>query len=177
MMPRALSAGFAEDLAAETSGDIHLFFLTISHPALGDPIRVVSDVVDYIRDGQRWTGCPFSLDLPTDDERAPRAKIGLQNVDRRIGAALLDPALGTSPELMIELLSSADFAEPALIDGIMTRAEAVTPSVEYAAPALRLRNTSGDVGSISADIGSYDLTGQPWPRIRTTADRCPGVYL
>jgi hypothetical protein len=188
-MPRNLSTGYRNSLEASRDGDMTLVFATITHPDIVDPIRVVSDVVDYMRDetglgGEpvevRYIGIPFLIELLSDGESPPRGKITIQNVDQAVGAAIED--MSDSPRLKLELLALSDFGDvelifdPAMNEERRSRRPVGTPVIEYSAAHLSLRNISGNAITVSADIAVYDVQRDPWPGIRTTQNRLPGLY-
>ncbi len=168
-MPRIVSTEFRRAAEARESGDVFLEFIRISHDALSDDIRCVNDIVDFMYAGELYAGCPFSLSLLTDTDQPPRAKITVQNVDRRIGEAI--QAIDDAPNLEILVMSSADFDL-----SVKPRTPIGTPTVEYAARFLRLENVEVDAMTVSADIASWDFTQEPWPAIRATKGRLPGLF-
>jgi hypothetical protein len=76
-----------------------LLLLSIEHPALSGPVRVVSDTRSVESGGITYTPLPFAIMLPNDKSKeVPRARIQIDNVGREItgelerlppGAALL----------------------------------------------------------------------------------------
>ncbi|WP_018456799.1 DUF1833 family protein [Bradyrhizobium sp. WSM4349] len=182
-MPRSLSQGYRNELEASRSAEVTLVFATITHPDIVDPIRVVSDVVDYMRVlndlagapvSVRYIGIPFDIELLTDGDAPPRGKITIQNVDQAVGAAIED--MSDSPRLMLEILALSDFGDIEIIDDRRTRQPLGTPTIEYSAAHLSLKNITGNAISVSADITVYDVQREPWPGIRTTQNRLPGLY-
>ena len=166
---RTISASFRQSVESRFQDDANLIFVTLSHPLLSDPVRVVSDTHSYVRSGFTWIGFPFDILLLSDDDNPPKATIEIQNVDRVIGNTI--QPLTTPPRLMIELLHSDDFyltADP--------RTEIGTAAVEYAAPNLFLANVKIDAMTVAADIIGYDFTQRTWPGIRATQNRLPGLF-
>jgi hypothetical protein len=171
-MPRSLSTQFLRETLDPQSGQFVPVFLDISHASMTQTIRIVSDVVDYIYDDNRYTGFPFQLSLISDDERPPRAQISVQNADRRIGIWLL--GLVTPPRLRLRVIADAAFGVKDKKQN--ARLPLGTPAVEYDADYLTLRNITIETLTISGDIGSYDFSSEPWPAIRSTRDRLPGLF-
>lgn len=166
---RQVTSVFRAGIEAPASADVLLLFLTISHPSLSDDIRIVVDRKDFMLGGKKYLAAPVEIDILTDDDRPPRGRITLQNVDRQIGEAVR--RMTNSPQLRIQLLSSIDFdltADP--------RTPIGTPAVEYEADYLRLRNVSVDPMQITAEIMSFDYSQEPWPEIRATKSRLPGLF-
>lgn len=167
---RSLSTPFRNSLEASANGDAALLFATISHPSLTGPIRVVNDIVDYVWGGETFYGLPFMMEFLSDGDRPPSGKLTIQNIDRRIGQAIIK--LDVSPGIQIDVLPSSDFG--AAVAGVRT--EIGTPTAEYSAPRLRLRNVTGDAMAIEGELWSYDLSREPYPAVRSTKDRLPGLF-
>lgn len=176
---RTLTTGFRNSIEKPYSDEIPLIFATITHPALAQTIRIANDVVDFIWTAQTYVGFPFDITILTDSDKAPSATIRMQNVDGKIGAAAL--LLVSSPRLQLNILAASDFG-PVLpytkTDGSIgkLRTEIATPTSQYHAPHLRLRNVRGDVMAVEAELWSYDLSQEPFPAIRTTKDNVPGLW-
>ena len=156
-------------LEQENAPDALIAFLTIEHPALADPIQVVSDVMAYVVDGVRYEGIPFNVKALTDTESGPRTQIVVQNLDRRIGEALRRS--DTRAKVRLEMRSSADFdlsQDP--------RVELASTAPIYAFRFFELVNVEGDVAQLVGDVELTDYTVEPWPNVRATQDRLPGLY-
>lgn len=172
---RTLSVDFRNSLEARETDEIALVFVVITHRNLITPIRAVNDVVDYIYGGQRYYGCPFEIVMLSDDDNPPSAKIRVQNVDQIIGDALLE--VPDSPTLSLTILSLSDFGAVATVATRRTRTEIGTPTVEMTATHLRLDRVTIDAMMVEADIKSYDVVNEPFPAVRATFDRLPGLFV
>ncbi|HXF88147.1 MAG TPA: DUF1833 family protein [Xanthobacteraceae bacterium] len=164
---RNLSAKFRRQIEAVAADDPLVMFAEVYAADLLDPVRVNSDVVDYVYGGNTWIGCGFSLVFLTDDERPPRARVSIPNVDRRIGAAA---RAVSSVRLNLYLMLKSDF------DDNDPRQPIGAPVPEYVARHLFLRNVSCDALTLSGEITAFDLAAEPWPKIRSTPDLLPGLY-
>ena len=167
-MPRTIAAGFRDAMEASFSSEVLVWFATVTHNDLDVPITVNSDVVDYNYNGSLYRGCGFQFVFISDDDQPPRGQIVIENVDQIIGETLI--ALTDSPILHMQLMAKSDFDEN------IPRNPIGAPIVEVDAPLLKLRNAKGDVMQITADVYGYDLTTEPWPSIRSTKSRLPGLY-
>lgn len=183
-MTDRLSTAFRNEVEAQDSAEVALVFATVTHPELLFPICVVSEgdkgyseangkIVNYRYNGSLYFGCPFAIQLVTDDDRPPRAQVTLPNVDVRIGLEILP--LIDSPKIKLEVLALSDFS--AALDTDNARNPIGTPHVEYAADNLFLTSISGDALAVQGTLSGIDYTSEPWPKIRTTQDRLPGLYL
>jgi hypothetical protein len=165
---RTISAAFRDELEAVNSQDVIVAFATITHPTLDGPITVNSDITDYVYNGLTYLGVGFQLSLVSDDDSPPQARVGIENVDRRIGEALL--GISDAPQIQLQLLKKSDF------NNATPRVALGTPTVEYSAPILFLRNVQWDAQQISGDLLSYDLTSEPFPKIRCTPSVTPALF-
>ena len=168
-MSRVIDADVKASLEAPESVDALLAFLTITHPSLTDPIRVVSDVMDYVVDGLPFLGLPFDFGVLTDTEGPPMTELRMQNVDQRIGRALL--GLNDRAKVTLEIRTSADFdlsQDP--------RTEIPGGSVLYRFADFDLIDVTATAGEISGRVMLRDYSQEPWPGQRCTQTRMPGLF-
>lgn len=168
-MIRDIDAEVRAGLEAADSSNALLAFLTVTHPLLPNPIRVVSDVIDYVVGGQTFTGLPFGFEPLTDGEGAPMTELRIQNVDARIGRALL--GLNDRAQISLEIRSSADFdlsQDP--------RVEIPGGSVIYAFAGFDLVDVTVTVAEVTGRVMLRDYSQEPWPGLRCTQSRMPGLF-
>lgn len=202
-MPRALSQNFRRDLEEPRSNEMLVILLAIADPTLAEPILVANDVVSYNYNGAIYLGFPFEFELIDDSSsgRIPTGRIRIQNVDRQIGEAVLN--LTQSPTVTITILASSDFGNidsdgvrsPRFLSSSslllagggshillstgglveLSGSSEVVPTVEYEASNLMFTNISINAMEVTAELISFDMTSEPWPAVRTTTDRLPGL--
>jgi hypothetical protein len=144
-------------------------FLRLAHPGLQDDVRLVGDVLDYVRDGETWTACQFGYRLLTDGTGAPRTVLTVPNVDRRIGLAVREATRRATCTLQI--LASDDFdltADP--------RTELNTPAVIYQMLNFEVVDVDVDLARVEATVMLRDYSQEPWPVVQATQDRFPGLF-
>lgn len=182
-MARDFDTSYLTELNSRRSAELQLVFITISpiSPQNFTTIRVVNDgsapggrPIEFIRDGETWVGVPFQIKLLTDDDRPPRGSIGVLNVNQEIGLAL--DGLTSSPRVKIELFRSTDFQRRAAPDDhqfdlISGRESKLT------ADYLRLRNIDVDGVWAQADLVSWEVASEPYPGVRATQNRLPGLFV
>jgi hypothetical protein len=156
-------------LEAENTPHALIAFLTIEHPALATPIRVVSDVMAYQVGSVVFEGIPFGIKQLTDNESGPRTQITIQNLDRRIGEALRRS--DTRAKVRLDVRSSADFNL-----SVDPRTEIATTAPIYSFAFFELVNVEGDVAQLVGDVELQDYSVEPWPNVRATQDRLPGLF-
>ena len=159
---RNVTLSFRKAAESQFNDDVDLCFLTISHPQLITPIRVVWDAVDFIYGGNTYIGFPFDITLLSDDENPPKAVLAIQNVDQVIGETV---------RLRIDLLSSVDFDLT-----VKPRTEVGTATLIYRADKLFLTNVKLDVLQIQADIVGWNYLQRVWPGVRARQDIFPGLF-
>lgn len=168
-MSREGAAAARVTLEAPQSPDALIAFLTISHPNLGAPIRVVSDVIAYELDGETYAAAPFDMAQLDEGEGVARSQLQVQNVDRRIGEALRRAK--DRAEVRLEMRSSADFdltVEP--------RVELVANPPVYGFRDLRLVHAEANAAMLTGEVTLHDYALEPWPSLRATQGRCPALY-
>lgn len=168
-MSRPIDADVKAGLEAPESVDALLAFLMIRHPALSEPIRVVSDVMDYVVDGDRYIGLPFEFGILTDVEGPPQTELRMQNVDLRIGRALL--GLNDRAKVTMEIRSSADFDL-----SLDPREEIPGGSAIYRFADFDLIDVTVTASEISGRVMLRDYSQEPWPGQRCTQSRLPGLF-
>lgn len=166
---RQIPATTREMLERSAAPDAILAFLTIEHPNLAAPIRVVSDVLDYLWQGATWLGLPFGFRLVADDEAPPVTELRVQNVDRQLGAALR--TLPGRAACRVDLLSTADF-DLTVVPRVPLGA--VTPI--YALQHFELIDVTVTPLEVTGMLMLRDYSQEPWPGISATQTRCPGLF-
>lgn len=154
-----LSAAAVRALLAQESSESIIALLTIDHDDLPDPIRVARNTVgdDIVSGGETFIAMPFEIEIPTDSEKAPVARLEVPNVDRSIGQALEELASPAVCTIQIVLAS-----EPDTIDR------------EYA--QFELRNAEWDALAVTAELTQANFTGEPWPFLRVTPQWFPALF-
>lgn len=155
-MARQLSSTYWSGSTLSVSDEDFLVLLRITHGSI-EPIYLVSDVVDVTSNSQVYTGFPFELTLPQEDDDIPRGKLRIQNVDRRIGNAL--HTLRSPPWLRFQIVLRS-----------------APNDVQLMYEFLRLTNVTVDAISVEGDIGLTDFASIPWPRTRAVKRLLPGLF-
>lgn len=145
----------ADAWAAES--DLHLVLLTIAHPDLPAPIRVVNNTENVISNGQTYVAFPFNISLPESrDDAPPRAHLSISNVSQEIGQAIrsiVDP-----PFVTIRVIRQA------------------TPDVvEMIHQGLRLTGVSYNASAVSGDLVREDFVVEPYPAVTYSPAEFPGL--
>jgi len=154
----ALSPAATESAFAAETAEVWLKLLTITHPSLAQPIRVVNDTQDLVSRGETHVAYPFEIDLPMQSaEEMAEVQLSIDNVDRAIGDALgaMDGPATVSIEVV--LASSPDVVEAGPFVMIMRDVE-VTAAV------------------VTATLAFEDILSEPFPAETFSPARYPGVF-
>lgn len=153
-----------------------LVFMTVYHPTLPEPLRFVSDMVDYERSGLLWKGIPFEWQWVSDDDKETRSEVSIPNVDRLIGEHLLSADERVRVDL--ELLTTAGFRseDPVTGEVLNPRRENGVAEVQIACRELSLEKVTISPLTVSGTIGRASVLREPFPPERATRNRCPGLF-
>lgn len=144
-MTRNLTQATRQAIFASQTGEAFLALVTIDHPDLAQPVRVSSDAVDTVSRGATFTAFPFQIALPEDsEERPPRSRLKIDNVDRTIVRTLR--SISGAPSVLIELVRGA-----------------APDIVEASFPDFRLRDARYDVLTVEGDLDLEDFIAEPYP--------------
>ena len=164
-MSRSLNAALRYAMMQEDAGGVvPLALLTITHPTLSEPIRLVNDcasesgVTNITHNGHLFVAYPFDLVLPGEDDQAPTTgRLSVDNVDRAI--VELARAPNPAPEVLLEIINHAQPDD--------------TPSVfgpyRFDAPTYTEHTVETNL-IIPADTAD----AFPWPKYGP--DNCPALY-
>ena len=150
-----------------------MWFLTIDHPNIADPIRVVSDYFDYEIDGNLFVAMPFEVLPLTDNDQSPSAELRVQNIDRRIGQAVEKDMDGRRAIVSAVAHSSEDF--DLSVDPRVPLDALDLPPI-YKFEQFELADVRGNALELTGRITLIDITQEPWPFLRATSDRFPGLF-
>jgi len=155
---REISPAARAALHAPETSDVFLVLLTIDHADMQSPIRVCNNTTDITSRGDIYIAYPFQLTLPDDeDNRPPRARLTIDNVDRQIVQAVR--SLTSSPTVTIEIIRAAD------------------PDVAEARfQDFRFTNISYDSHRVEGDLTVEDFTAEPYPAASFSPSLFPGLF-
>lgn len=173
MTERALASRHAVDIDRTDSPHALLWFLTITHPNLNPPVRVVADWFDYEIDGHLYQRAPFRLQPLTDNDQAASAELVVQNIDRRIGEALENDIADERAIISARAYSSADF--DLSVEPRVPLDPNDLPTL-YGFDFLELADVQGDVLELVGRVTRVDIAQEEWPYFRATQDRFPGLF-
>ncbi len=151
--PRAIEAA-----NASVTDEVWLVLLTIRHPSLSEPIRVVNNFKDIVSQGRTFVGCWFTIELPSDTPgERPSVFIEVDNVDRAQVDALR--RADTPPKVDIEVVLAS---QPDVI--------------EHGPMTMTLREATYDVLKIRGRLEFEELFSEPYPGDSITPLSHPSLF-
>lgn len=149
---RALAGQFAQQ-----TDEVFLVLLTMTHPSLAVPIRVVNNNEDVVSRGNNYIALGFEVSLPGEEpDRPTLASLKIDNVDRTVIVALRQ--ILTPPLVTLEVVLAG------------------TPStVEASFTGLILRNVIYDEATITGELAFEQILVEP-VSISIVPARFPGLF-
>lgn len=158
-MPRTLSSTARQAVYAAQTSEAFLVLLTLDHPDMVTPIRVSSDAVDTVSNGETYTAFPFQIAMPPDTEDAPpRVQLTIDAIDRSIIQAVR--GLSGTPITVTQTIvlgSSPD-------------------TVEAGPFEFELREVEYDAFEVTGDLQYADLLNEPYPFETFAPSTTPGAF-
>jgi len=157
-MSRPLSNPAKQGVFAQETEQVFLPLVTITHPDLAEPIRVVRNTEDIVSRGQEFVALGFDLTLPDDSEDSvPAMKLEIDNVDRRIVEAIRTITSPAQVTTEVVLASQPD-------------------TVEAAFEGYTLRDTEYDALRVTGTLALEDVLNEPFPSGTFTPNLFPGMF-
>jgi hypothetical protein len=156
-MARSLSSTAIASANAQQTDEVWLVLLTIAHPSLATPIRVVNNNESIVSRGQTYQWFPFEIELPGEDVDSPsRARLRIDNVDRTIVNTIR--SISTPPTVTLEVVLAS------------------APNVvEVSFSGLSLREVDYDAMSVTGELVFESIFTEPVTLTMTPA-RFPGLF-
>lgn len=157
-MARSVSQTFRTAAFAQETGEAFLLLVSVAHASLNPTLRFTSDAVDTVSNGNTYQHYPFELVLPEVREReVPRARLVIDNVDRKIIAGVRALPSAADIDLTVVLASDPDTVEIAWTD-------------------FELRTVFWDALTIEGDLTVEHLLGVPYPGFVYSPATHPGLF-
>lgn len=169
MTMRQIPATVRADLEQPNGTNALLAFVEIRHENLPEPIRLVSDPVDYQWGGETYVGIVFEFRVLNDDDEAPYTELVVPNVDRKIGEAIRTARNRATVDLTV--LSAFEFDQ-----SVSPRVPIGQPAPVYAFSGFDLVEVQVDVAEVRGRLMLRDYATEPWPGISATQSRFPGLF-
>lgn len=158
-MTRTLSAAALRSIHAQNTEEVWLPRLTIRHPNLAEPLRVVRNGENIESGGVIWVAFDFEIQLPDSvPGELAKVRLAIEAVTREIVSVLRGLKSGEPPSLTLEYVLASDFdtVEVGPVDFTLV-------SAEYTAE------------QVICDLAFEDLLNLPFGHTFNPADY-PGVF-
>ena len=142
---RDLSSTTISEMNKEETAEAVIALITIDHEQLEQPIRVTSDNVETISNGETFLPFPFEYTLPSESkDRSALWQFKIDNVDRQIIQAIR--MIDSAADVVLEIVLAS---EPDVIEARF--------------PNMRFTNISYNALSVTGTVSGRDLTREPTP--------------
>lgn len=175
-MPREIDSDVRAQLEEMRNPDPVLYFVKLWGAGLEDPLYFVNDnatvngaAVSYVYEGKTYLAFPFDLEILTDNDQAPTGKVSIVNIDRQVGEVAL--RLNQRPRMEMVILPASDFDLTVNPRTLLASARPI-----YTATGLEIRNIKVDAMTVTGEIVSVDDVSEPWPALRASEARLPGLF-
>ena len=161
-MPNPVSQPARTSAYAQHTSEVWLTLLTIDHPSIDPPIRVVREVPagqTISSNGNTFVGMPFEISLPHDDVASPpRTRMSVDNISREIVQAVRE-ASGDQPAITLEIVLAS------------------SPDVVESGPyEMTLKEARYNDLVVEGEIAAEDVLNEPFPGDSFTPNLFPGLF-
>lgn len=157
-MSRAVSNTFKSTAFGSQTDEAYLVLIKVDHDEMEDPIRVTSDGVITVSNGESFHPYPFTLTLPDDTERPfSQGRLTIENVSQTIIQAIRSISTSLLITMQVVLASDPDTIE-----------------IEY--PDFELTNINYDAQTISGSLNIESFVEEPFPGDSFIPSYFPGLF-
>jgi len=154
---RSLSTSARASAFAQQTDQAWLVLLIVDHPDFADPLRFVNSIDPVVSNGEDFVPFPFEIEWPNDDpERAPEARLRIDNITRDIVIAVRDLQSPPTARFQVVLSDAPDV-------------------VEMDVTGYTLRNAEWDASTVTFTLKAEDLVTEPISLVMTPA-RFPALF-
>jgi len=155
---RTLSTILQRAIYAESTTEVVLVLLAISHPNLVTPIRVVNNLEPVTSQGYTWAAFPFELSLPSEaDDQIPVMALKIDAVDRQIITAVRN--LQGAPDVTIDIIVAS---QPDIVEASFS--------------GFKLRNVTYDNLTVEGELRLEEILNEPSSQHSFTPQWFPGLF-
>lgn len=145
-------------LFKQETEEVFLVLLTIDHPELSNPIRLVNNTEDITSNGNLFTAFPFKIVMPLADPNSqPRASIEVDNIDRQIVTAIR--TITSSPTVTLQVIMAS-----------------APNTIEVEFTDFKLQDTSYNGFTVSGTLSMENYLLEPYPADQFVPSNFPGIF-
>lgn len=155
---RALSPEAFRQLFAQEGTDVFLLCLTLEHDDLPNPIRLVKNTEDLVRNAGTFAKCYFDVRLAEDAaDSPPQVQIVIDNIDKAIGIAL--QTLQGKVQITLDVVLASQ------------------PNTVEISQGFFLLNSTFNARAITGTLGyEEEVLNQSFPQYTYTPNNTPGLW-
>ncbi len=156
-MSRTLSSAAIASLLAQETSEAWLILLAISHADM-TTIRVTSDGVDTVSNGDTYIAFPFEIMMPSEQsDQMAKVVLRIDNIDQTIIAEIR--ALTNEPTVSMSVVMASD------------------PDTIEAGPfEFSLKGASYNQFTIEGNLSFEDILNEAFPADSFTPGNFPGIF-
>ena len=157
-MSRSVSSTFKSTAFGSQTDEAYLVLIKVDHDDMAAPIRVTSDGVATVSNGESFLPFPFTLSLPDDTERPfSQGRITIENVSQTIIESIRSISTSLLVTMQVVLASDPDTVE-----------------AEY--PDFELIDISYDEQTITGSLSLESFVEEPFPGDAFIPSYFPGLF-
>ncbi|MEY2653819.1 MAG: hypothetical protein RLZZ524_847 [Pseudomonadota bacterium] len=155
---RTLSTTATAAILGAQTGEVFVVLLALAHAQLAATVRVTSDAIATVSNGDTYNPFPFTVALPGErGDRLAGAQLIIDNVDRSIVTALRQ--IGSAPTVTISVVLAS------------------SPDTIEAGPFVyTLKNASYDALTVQGDLAFEDILNEAFPGHSFVPTSHPGLF-
>jgi len=155
---RTLSLTARQAVFSQETDQVFLLLLTIAHPDMAVPVRVVNNLEAVTSRGNEFIAFPFQINLPYDkDDQITQVTLTIDNVDQQIVVGVR--ALSSPPTVTLEVVLAA------------------SPDTVEAGPFdFSMKSATYDSLVVEGVLGFEDILNEPFPGNAFTPQNFPGMF-
>ena len=155
-MSRDTSLTFRESVYSSSTNEAFIVLIDIQYDSTH--IRLSSDNVDTVSNGNTFTAYPFEISLPSDpDESITRGSITIDNIDRSIVEAVRSAT--EAPDITIQIVLASD-----------------PDTIEAEFSGFKLSNVRYNALTVTADISIESFVHEPFPGDHFLPSTFPSLF-
>ena len=157
-MSRNVSNSFKSAAFGQETDEVFLVLLEIDHTDLDEPIRVTSDGVQTVSNGNTFVAYPFELSLPSNPETGiSQAQLTIDNISQDIIVSIRN--ITTPPTVVIQVVLAS-----------------APNDVEAEFSGFELKNVSYDALTITGTLTIESFMNEPYPGGSFLPSTFPGLF-
>jgi hypothetical protein len=156
---RTLSSAFLNAIMSNSTDEVFVLLITISHPDLSPPIRIACNQDEpVVSNGWTFFNLPVEADLPDDEQDAPPvASLRIMNVNQEVVRSAR--SIRTPPEVQLDVVLLSD-----------------PDNIEITLPTFNMAKVEYNILELTGELQVDDLASEPYPAHTFTPAKFRGIF-